>query len=628
MLVTLPKLRVVLHAVATLALLSVACSDDDPTVSGPDETPPGISTVAPADEYHIRVKYTEPVTAESAEILGNYLITETGTFPLSNTSGASIPGDTLLLASAILDPDRVTLTLSSDASMAGFTYSLGVGGIADVSGNVMTSTNVKPFTGSFDVDQTPPAIVSRSPAPNATGVPIGVTITMKFSEPVSYGSFVGSTTLFPTAGGGALDCRVGREGTTSYKLTPRAPLMPGTSYTVSVNAEDRSGNGLNTVQWSFTTTNTVDTTPATLVSTFPPDLATNVNVYATLSFVFSEPMQEDELAVEIVPNPGERNATWGASGKTVTYQFSPPLLVDQQYLVTIYADGSTDFSGNELEDLYTVVFTTASALEPGSISGTITGHTGTAAADPAGALVLAASGSLFSGNVAILGGAVVDANGAYSISNLPDGVYFPLVFLDTTGDGFLLGLGDAVGGYGMDLALSDVEPDSVIIEGGTHATGVDFGLFDPSGIRGSLSYSGVFHGDNLQAYVGLFDTDGFDMTSTPVAVLQRFWPVPIAWSFSSLFGIPDGDYYVAAFLDVDGSETFTASVDPWGVYGGSAARNVVHIENGNDIFGILIPISDPANSASSSAVVWPRAKHQTRIDRMIEAVRKSGFAAK
>jgi hypothetical protein len=98
-------------------------------------------------------------------------------------------------------------------------------------------------------DNTAPTVTGRSPAPNATGVPVNSTVTATFSESVSNITFTlksGSTTI-----GTSFNYN---DGNLTATLTPNAALSPSTTYTASVSgARDASGNVMTTVSWSFTT---------------------------------------------------------------------------------------------------------------------------------------------------------------------------------------------------------------------------------------------------------------------------------------------------------------------------------------------------------------------------------------
>jgi hypothetical protein len=242
--------------------------------------------------------------------------------------------------------------------------------------------------------------------------------------------------------------------------------------------------------------------------------------------------------------------------------------------------------------------------------------------------VVAADGKPFGGaEFNILGSTKVAANNTYTISHLPDGLYWLLSVLETSGDGILdPSDGDAVGAYGVNFATLDMNPDSVAVTEGSHVTGINFTMHDPSAITGTVTYTGAVKGD-YPVLVGLFDAIGFSPTDLPVAGTDAFG-VAREWGFNTLDQpLPDGNYYVGAFMDTNTNGDLDPG-EPSGFYGGLPAPTAIHIANGNDISGIVIPISDPLTAANSSVnVAWPAAKHNAAFQRMCDVVRQAQLQA-
>ncbi|GCD92153.1 N,N-dimethylformamidase beta subunit family domain-containing protein [Nocardioides sp. LS1] len=101
-------------------------------------------------------------------------------------------------------------------------------------------------------DTTPPSLQDRSPAVNATAVPVNTTVTATYNEPLKSGSaavevrnpagqLVAGTTTYDTAN-------------TRVVFTPTSSLSYSTTYTVQViGASDASNNVAPTATWSFQT---------------------------------------------------------------------------------------------------------------------------------------------------------------------------------------------------------------------------------------------------------------------------------------------------------------------------------------------------------------------------------------
>jgi len=623
-------------AVALLALVMVACSDDDnPTGGGnTDTTPPGVASMTPVDEYHFNVTFSEQVTKSSAEDEGHYILVESGTpLPLLAAPRAQAdPGDTVLVALALLQSDKKTVAISTGRSTAGLSLTLSVTGVSDGHGNQINEPVTRLFTGSSDPDVTPPTIVSHSPASGATNVPVDVHATIQFSEPVTASS--SNFGWYPT-GDEVIPISVEYAGDMVFTLTPTFPLEHNTEYGIGVaQVTDIAGNEMIMDGWVFTTVDVADPTPPTLVSTTPSNLATNVSVNADFSMTFSEAVH---VVTEwsLVPFPGAGSWISSNAGKTITFDPQAPLLANQQYSFTINSGDVEDLAGNGIEGFQMVIFSTGSSLASGSIAGTLAGDPNSATAnDPVGALVLAPEGSgFYTGASGIAGSAIVGGDGTYTISRVPDGMYYPLAILDSNGDGTLDPFsGDAVGALGIDLATADESPDSVVIAGGAAATGVNFRLFDPTAISGVVRYLGAYAETQQTIFIGLFRGHfPFDPTTEePIATTAFNWPDHHEWSLNSLEqDISDGVYFVGAFMDVNFSLTYDPATEPIGFYGESPTNPTgIAVGSGVDFPGLIITLHDPAPGLSSAnRVIWPAPKHNSKFKWLHEIVSQSQMLA-
>ncbi|MGN6575118.1 MAG: N,N-dimethylformamidase beta subunit family domain-containing protein, partial [Nocardioides sp.] len=133
---------------------------------------------------------------------------------------------------------------------ASTTYTARVAGATDAAGNVMD-----PVTWTFTTgvaDNTKPTLTSRSPAPNATNVSLGSTVTAVFDESVQQ-STISFELRNPSAN--LVASTFGYDSATrTATLTPSSPLTASTTYTARVaGAADTSGNVMDPVTWTFTT---------------------------------------------------------------------------------------------------------------------------------------------------------------------------------------------------------------------------------------------------------------------------------------------------------------------------------------------------------------------------------------
>lgn len=631
---SMPRFLVTVSMFLVLVAIAACSGDDSPSGGGKaDTTAPTMSNVDAIDANHIDVTFNENLQRASAEDGGNYVIVESST-PLPEASSfGTAPGETLAVFTAVLKSDKRTVSLTTDA-MTAVPYDMSVTGVADASGNEISEAVSSPFTGSADPDLTPPELVSHVPASNATGVAVGTSLTLVFSEAVTYASVMSGVSWTSNAGDVIFDA-LSEDNGVHVTITPSDPLALATKYTVTLDGvEDYDSNAMPTpVTWSFTTTGTVDHTPPTLVSSVPANGATYVDVDSDLSLTFSEAISQNEINIQPYPDFGDGDLTFTNNGKTLSFDPFEPMQPDQQYTLTIFPDGVKDLSGNGIVDLKTIRFTTGNALATGSIAGTLTGdNLSDYADDPTGAFVFAVVGPIYYLEFfEIAGTAVVAANNGYDLQALIDGDYTPLAIMDTNNNGrFDPDFGDALGALGMDRRNGDVTTDSVTISGGNRVTGANFKLVDPSAITGTVAYNGVYSSEFHFVGIGLFNTVGFDPNSEPDYTASGFWPDSGVWVFNNLGeGPSSGSFYVGAYLDADDSGSYDPGSDPAGFYGGIGSPTAISVANGRDTNDIVIPILDAAATNSSMAVKWTVKESKTTkwLQRLTKAVAESRQAA-
>lgn len=610
--------------IAVLALAIAGCSDDDnPADNGnTDTTAPSVSSVTPIDGNHIDVAFSENVQRTTAEEEANYVIIDES--PPSPLGTASL-GDTLLVAFASLNADNRTVSLTTDPMGAAVPYEMFVTGVADANGNVISVSQDRLFTGTDDADVTAPEIAYRNPGPNATGVGIAQPVTLQYTEL----AFI--ETVAWTSAGGSVPFNIFDSGP-EYVLQPLAPLAMGTVYTITISVHDEALNSTGDIAWSFTTTNTNDTTPPNVTSSSPANLATNVSVTTNVSLTFSEAINQVVLDVQVSPEPSDGDLTWSNSGKTITFDPDSPLDDDTQYTITLLPNSVMDLAGNGNTGVINIIFTTGSSLESGSFTGTLAGDpTSDFADDPTGATVIAGYPFPFSSDeFLVFGSDNAGSNNTYDILHLPDGVYYPVAVLNTNGDDEIdPESGDAVGAYGADLSIGDFDPDSVTVAGGNRITGVNFPLFDPSAISGSITYTGVYADEFHELQIGVFDTTAFDPNLPPDYGTDGFWPFETEWRIGELSeGLADGVYYVGAYMDANNNAQFDPDTDPAGLYGGITPIPI-RIQNGSDAVRVVVTLEDVLTTRASASVTWPRSANRAPWLKQLSAVlRQQAIARK
>jgi spore germination protein YaaH len=127
------------------------------------------------------------------------------------------------------------------------------------------ANRLSPVAWTFTIaDLTPPYLVSRWPAPSATGITMTPTVTVRFSEAVN-GVSTGTMVLRVASSGATVSATVAYDpATLTATLRPSAPLQPATSYKMGMSGsiKDLSGNSLAWTTWTFKTTASETYTPA------------------------------------------------------------------------------------------------------------------------------------------------------------------------------------------------------------------------------------------------------------------------------------------------------------------------------------------------------------------------------
>jgi len=312
-----------LVAVGCALIILSGCGSDDsgPTGGGgTDTTPPSVSNVSAVDSSHINITFSEALARTEAE-KNHYTIVESGTPSPTSKQGATAPGDPLVVFSAALRTDQKTVTLTTNP-MAAVGYTLTVSGVTDVHGNEVETPIDKVFTGSTASDVTAPEVVYRFPAPGATGVAVGASLEIDFSEPVN--SFAIAYNL-SSLDGTPVPVNMSTGDDVHFTIHPTSPLELNTAYTDSLRiVSDAHGNVMPLRTWTFRTANAADTTPPTLVSSIPPNNAVNVDINTSLSLTFAEVMDQNTSRSTSPSEPCSSMATKATPAFRSRYRFALP----------------------------------------------------------------------------------------------------------------------------------------------------------------------------------------------------------------------------------------------------------------------------------------------------------------
>ena len=333
-----------------------------PTKTGIDRTAPSIVSRSPADG-------ATGVTVSTTIEVGFSEALDPGS--VGNSSVTLSDGSNDISGSVALASNNSTIVFTPGADLEGeTTYTVTVSGtVSDVAGNELGGSDSWSF---MTVDSTAPAISARSPAPDATGVAVGTTVTVTFSEALAPAS-VDDTSITLSDGANDVSGTVTlSSGDTTIVFTPDADLEGDTTYSVTVSSSvtDIAGNTLGADDsWSFSTG---DSTAPTITSRSPAADAGNVPVTTTIEVTFSEALDPASVlanAIVVTDSGGSVAGTISLSTNDTIVVFTPDADLTPGMLHSVTVSGAiADLAGNTLGADDNWSFTTLSA---GPISGRI-----------------------------------------------------------------------------------------------------------------------------------------------------------------------------------------------------------------------------------------------------------------
>jgi hypothetical protein len=294
----------------------------------------------------------------------------------------------------------------------------GCGGSGNGDGSVIANINA-------------PTVTSIAPADLASSIAINTNITATFSKAMN-ASTINSTTFTLKQGTTPVAGTVTYVGNTAI-FNPGINLNGGSVYTATITtgAKDLAGNALAAPKtWTFTTSSTIDTTPPTVSSVFPANMATGILLNANIVANFSETMDPSTINFSTfsVKKQGTTTDILGAITST-SATFNPTYNLDPNSVYTAtLSTGVKDLAGNALAAPYTWSFTTGTLVGAGPAP-VILGGAGNY-------VILAETQITTTGTTAVTGdigvspaaasfiqgfGLILDATGCFSTSSLVTG---------------------------------------------------------------------------------------------------------------------------------------------------------------------------------------------------------------
>ena len=331
-----------------------------------DTTPPTVISTVPANSG-TSVAFNTKISATFSEAM-NPLTMTTAIFTVQQ-------GTTIIPGAVAYAGNTATFTPAASLTAATTYIATITTGATDLAGNALVCNYIWTFT-TASADTTPPNVISTIPANSAVGVAINSKITVTFSEAMDLSTLnAGTLTLMQgaTAVSGALTFAA--NGTTAT-FKPSSNLIINSMYTATVTtgAKDLAGNALaaNYI-WNFTTGAAADTTPPTVTSTNPADLASNVAINHTVNATFSEAIDPATINTANFtlagPGPGSNpimgTVAYDSLNNIATFTPGSNLAPNTQFTATV-TTGVKDLAGNALalNKVWTFTTGTQQVLKP------------------------------------------------------------------------------------------------------------------------------------------------------------------------------------------------------------------------------------------------------------------------
>ncbi len=290
------------------------------------------------------------------------------TFYLYDSSVGYEPGVGTVTLSGDLKTE--TLTLPVGTLVAGhsvFAYSTGA---QDLAGNVQTAYLAGYATVGSVADTTPPVVLETNPPAGLTGVPLNVPIQIEFSKEIAQDSIAGIQLLQSGSTVVPVTVTFSRLSTV-VTLTPAAPLLPSTPYTISITGvTDNVGNVFSgTHTQTFTTGTAVKLTAPVNLSVTPCCSQTGISDSTTIQIVFDSPMDPltfdtsfgaAKLILTSTSAVVSTTVSFSVDYKTVILTPSVPLTSGTSYTVYVYYGTGgwvTDMAGNQYTSQIDTSFT-------------------------------------------------------------------------------------------------------------------------------------------------------------------------------------------------------------------------------------------------------------------------------
>ena len=346
-----PDARIQQATMNVLSDMGVRPPQPEPGLRLDSTAPPSVTDTAPDDGSTGAVP-TSSISATFDVPLDPGTVDD-GDFTLTGPDDVEVPG------SVRLDGDSLVLTPAETLEpFSSYTARVGTG----IAGWAGTSPE-QPATWTFSTGiGTPPVVVSRSPAADATGVATDVAVTARFDRRLDPATVSGETVRLRSPSGALVSAQVSYDDAARrVTLRPDARLAESTRYTAELTTglAARDGRTMSApVSFSFTTGTNVQISSRT-----PAPFASGVSPAAVVRAAFSRPADPATVGEEsfLLSGPGgapvPASVSYDASTRTATLTPDEPLGLMSAYTARV-TDGVRGLDGAAL-DASAWTFTTA-----------------------------------------------------------------------------------------------------------------------------------------------------------------------------------------------------------------------------------------------------------------------------
>lgn len=218
------------------------------TAASPDTTPPTVAGTINANGA-INVATNTNIGASFSETMDALSVNGSSFLVKETASGKPVSGSMVYSGNSAVFTPTVNLLPATQYTV---TAKGGVGGVSDISGNVMASDYVWSWTTAGAGDLTPPTVVASNPLDFAVGVCMNKTVNVTFSEAMDPLTIHTSNFTLSVTSGAAVSGLVSYDALTHIaSFNPSSNLVgsPATNYTATVKGgvtgvKDLAGNAM------------------------------------------------------------------------------------------------------------------------------------------------------------------------------------------------------------------------------------------------------------------------------------------------------------------------------------------------------------------------------------------------